>query len=152
VDTYTYGIDFSPGGKYFAITTSGAKYNGTLCDSVSLWTTYGGGSTKPKWVNYTGGDSLYTVAVTGAAVYVGGHQRWLDNPDGRDSAGPGAVARPGVGAVSASTGKALSWNPTRTRGHGAEALYATSKGVYIGSDTDELGHEYHARLGFFPLP
>ncbi|HEY3686761.1 MAG TPA: hypothetical protein VGL93_27250 [Streptosporangiaceae bacterium] len=152
VDTYTYGIDFSPGGKYFAITTSGAKYNGTLCDSVSLWNTYGGGSTTPKWVNSTGGDSLYSVVVTGAAVYVGGHNRWLDNPDGRDSAGPGAVSRPGVGAVSSSTGKALSWNPTRTRGHGAEALYATSKGVYIGSDTDELGHEYHARLGFFPLP
>jgi len=152
-DTYTYGIDFSPGGKYFAIAASGGPFGtSTLCDTVSLWYTYGGGGTKPKWVNYTGGDSLYSVAVTGAAVYVGGHQRWLDNPQGHDSAGPGAVERPGIGAVSSSTGKALSWNPTRTRGHGAEALYANSKGVYVGSDTDQLGGEYHARIGFFPLP
>ena len=152
-DTYTYGIDFSPGGKYFAIAASGGPFgSSTLCDTVSLWYTYGKGGTKPKWVNHTGGDSLYSVAVTGAAVYVGGHQRWLDNPQGHDSAGPGAVSRPGIGAVSASTGKALSWNPGRTRGHGAEALYANAKGLYVGSDTAELGGEHHARLGFFPLP
>lgn len=152
VDTYTYGIDFSPAGTYFAITTSGGPYGtGTLCDSVSLWKTYGGGGSNPVWVNYTGGDSLYSVAVTGAAVYVGGHQRWLDNPQGHDSAGPGAVSRPGIGAVS-SKGKALSWNPTRDRGHGAEALYANSTGLYVGSDTEHIGHETHKRLAFFPLP
>ena len=46
---------------------------------------------QPTWINWTGGDTLYSVAVTGPAVYVGGHQRWLDNPLGHDSAGPGAV-------------------------------------------------------------
>jgi len=148
--TYTNGIDFSPGGKYFAIVTTGGPHSGSLCDSVSLWGTYDAGGSKPKWVNYTGGDSLYSVSVTGAAVYVGGHQRWMNNPKGHDSAGPGAVSRPGIAAVSPSTGKALSWNPTRTRGHGAEALHATSRGLLVGSDTTELGHEYHARLGMFP--
>ena len=65
----------------------------------------------------TGGDSLYAVAVTGAAVYVGGHQRYLDNPNGTttrprpDRGGP-----VGIGALNPLTGKALPWNPTRTRG------------------------------------
>ena len=35
---------------------------------------------RPTWINYTGGDSLKSVGVTSAAVYVQGHSRWLDNP------------------------------------------------------------------------
>jgi hypothetical protein len=42
---------------------------------------------------------------------VQGHSRWLDNPDGQDSAGRGAVDRLGGGAVDPVTGQALSWNP-----------------------------------------
>ena len=108
----------------------------------------------PTWVQRTGGDSLYAVAVTGAAVYVGGHQRYLDNPNGSDAkgAGPGAVSRVGIGAISPTTGKALAWNPSRTRGVGVRAFLATSSGLIVGSDTDQLGHEYHARIGMFPLP
>ncbi len=88
--------------------------------------------------------------MTGSAVYVGGHQRWLDNPYGHDNPGPGAVSRPGIGALNPSTGKALSWNPTRTLGHGVEALVAHPNGLLVGSDTEELGKEYHGRLGMFP--
>lgn len=153
--TYMREIDFSPGGGYFVVVTTGGPGDPptTLCDSAARWGTGARGSNlKPKWVNYTGGDSLYSVNVTGAAVYVGGHQRWLDNPEGRDSAGPGAVERPGIGAINPITGKALSWNPTRTRGHGVEALIASKEALWVGSDTDRLGHEYHARVGAFPLP
>jgi hypothetical protein len=44
--------------------------------------------------------------VTGAAVYVGGHELWF---------------------------------------------LSTPAGLIVGSDTTSLGHEYHARLGMFPL-
>jgi hypothetical protein len=93
------------------------------------------------------------VAVTGAAVYLGGHQRYLDNPYGSDASGPGpgAVSRVGIGAVSPVTGKALAWNPTRARGVGVRAFVATQQGLIVGSDTDELGREYHGRVGMFPL-
>lgn len=124
-----------------------------MCDTAARFETYAKGSNiRPTWINATGGDSLYAVAVTGAAVFVGGHQRWLDNPRGRDSAGPGAVSRPGIGAIHPRTGKALSWNPTRERGIGVKAFSAHHTGLLVGSDTTRLGREYHARIGMFPLP
>ncbi|MFC7590596.1 hypothetical protein ACFQYP_48075 [Nonomuraea antimicrobica] len=114
--SYVRGLDFSPDGRYFAVVTTGGPRGG-MCDTTARFETHAKGTAiKPTWVNATGGDSLYAVAVTGAAVYVGGHQRWLDNPRGRDSAGPGAVAREGIGAIHPRTGKALSWNPGRERG------------------------------------
>jgi len=153
-DTYMRGIDFAPDGSYFVVVTTGAPHGTTqLCDTAARWeSSKTGAGQNPTWVNWTGGDTLLSVSVTGKAIYVGGHQRWQDNPKGHDSAGPGAVSRPGIAALNPTGGKALSWNPTRTRGHGVETLIATSKGLFVGSDTDELGHEYHGRVGMFPLP
>jgi hypothetical protein len=153
-DTYMRGMDFSPDGAYFVVVTTGGPGGTTqLCDSAARWETGKTGSgQQPTWVNYTGGDTLLSVSVTGAAVYVGGHQRWQDNPYGSDFAGVGAVSRPGIAALNPVGGKALAWNPTRSRGHGVEELVATPTGLWVGSDTDELGKEYHGRIGFFPLP
>ena len=85
-------------------------------------------------------------------MYVQGHQRWLDNASGRDSAGPGAVSRPGIGAISPTSGLALSWNPTKTRGVGGKDLLATSAGLWVGSDGQRFAGEYRARIAFCPLP
>jgi hypothetical protein len=151
-ETYLRGVDFSPDGSYFAVVTTGRKTGpGLMCDTVARFETAGTGLHRPTWVNFTGGDSLYSVSVTGSAVYVGGHQRWMDNQFGRESRGPGAVARKGIAAVHPVTGKALAWAPDRPRGIGARALLATPFGLLVGSDTDFLGNEYHARLGLFPF-
>ncbi|SDL58194.1 hypothetical protein [Nonomuraea jiangxiensis] len=149
--SYVRGLDFAPDGSYFAVVTTGGARGG-MCDTAARFETYAKGTNiRPTWVNSTGGDSLYAVSATGAAVYVGGHQRWLDNPRGRDSPGPGAVSRPGIGAIHPRTGKALTWNPTRERGIGVKAFSANSSGLLVGSDTTRLGREYHARIGMFPL-
>jgi hypothetical protein len=148
------GVDFSPDGSYFVIVTTGGP-NGTasgMCDAAGRFETANVSSTAaPTWINWTGGDTLYSVAVTGVAVYVGGHQRWLDNPQGRDSAGPGAVSRPGIGAINPTTGKALAWNPTKSREHGTMVLFATPQGLWVGSDGGRFGREDHAGIGFAPL-
>src|SRR4029450_2932563 len=66
-----------------------------LCEAAARFQTANVSSTvQPTWINFTGGDTLYSVAATGPAVYVGGHQRWLNNPQGRDSGGPRAGERP----------------------------------------------------------
>ncbi|MGI5268533.1 hypothetical protein ACQEUU_05235 [Nonomuraea sp. CA-218870] len=150
--SYVRGLDVSPDGRYFVVVTTGGPRRG-MCDTAARFETYASGEDiEPTWVNHTGGDSLYSVAVTGAAVYVGGHLRWLNNPRGRDSAGPGAVAREGIAAIHPRTGKALSWNPGRERGIGVKAFFTHSRGLLVGSDTTRLGREYHARIGMFPLP
>jgi hypothetical protein len=150
--TYLREVDFSPKGDYFVVVSTGRLTGASRpCDTAARFNTAGTGAHSPVWINHTGGNSLFSVAVTGSAVYVGGHEQWLDNPKGDKNAGPGAVSRPGIGAINPTSGKALAWNPTRTRGVGVETLVATSTGLLVGSDTTQLGHEYHARLGMFPV-
>ncbi|GAB2596208.1 hypothetical protein Aab01nite_71400 [Paractinoplanes abujensis] len=153
-DTYLRQVKFSPDGSYFVVAATGrASSPDRLCDSAARFEVAGSGRHNPTWVQRTGGDSLYALAVTGSAVYLGGHQRYFDNPYGSDAKGPGpgAVARPGIGAVSSSTGRALSWNPTRKRGVGVRVFIALPEGLLVGSDTDELGREFHGRVGLFPM-
>ncbi|GIG60994.1 hypothetical protein Lfu02_53660 [Longispora fulva] len=151
-DTYLRGVDVSADGSYFVVVASGhAAGPDLICNSAVRFDTDGGAGREPVWVNHTGGNTLLSVAVTDAAVYVGGHQQWLDNPYGNKYAGRGAVSRPGIGAIDARTGEALAWNPTKDRGVGTEALLAFDGGLLVGSDTEHLGREYHARLGIFPL-
>ena len=153
-DTYLRQVKFAPDGSYAVVAATGrASSAQKLCDSAARFETRTPGPQNPTWVQRTGGDSLYAVAITGPAVYLGGHQRYFDNPYGTDGSGPGpgAVSRPGIGAVNPSTGKALEWNPTRSRGVGVRAFLVTPEGLLVGSDTDQLGREYHGRIGMFPL-
>jgi len=152
-DTYLRQVKFSPNGRWFVVAATGRASSPTkLCDSAARFEATGGGRHNPTWVQRTGGDSLYAVAVTGSAVYVGGHQRYLNNPYGSDvkGPGPGAVIRVGIGALNPSTGRALGWNPSRSRGVGVRAFLAVPQGLLVGSDTDRLGREYHGRIGMFP--
>ncbi len=153
-DTYVRDVDFAPDGSYFVVATTGGG-NTTLCDTAARFETAGSGDdVRPTWAAYTGGDSLLSVAVTGHAVYVGGHQRWMNNPDGNDWNGPGSVPRPGIAALDPATGMPLAWNPGRNpRGAGAYALLATPAGLWVGSDTNWIGdYDYRRdRVAFFPL-
>ncbi|MGA5304438.1 PKD domain containing protein [Nucisporomicrobium flavum] len=152
-DTYLRQVKFSPDGRYFVIVSTGRASSPTkLCDSAARFETAGGGKHNPTWVQRTGGDSLYAVAVTGSAVYVGGHQRYLDNPYGSDAdgPGPGAVERVGIGALNPTTGRALAWDPTLRRGVGVRSFLAVPQGLIVGWDTDRLGGEHHGRIGMFP--
>ena len=155
-DDYMRAIQYSPDGTYFVISTTGAAFNGTLCDTVTRWESSVPASSnqQPTWISYTGGDSIYSLALSGTAVFAGGHPRWLNNNYGHDSAGAGAVPRPGLGAFDPRTGLPIAWNPGRNpRGHGAEALLVTAKGLYVGSDTDYIGNRKYLRkkVAFFPL-
>jgi hypothetical protein len=153
-DSFTRDVDLSPDGTYFVVSATGAfaggAGSGTMCDTTSRWETTSTGN-DPTWSDYTGGDTTYGVAVTGSAVYVGGHMRWQNNPFQGDQAGPGAVPREGIAALDPVNGLPLSWNPGRSRGVGAQALFATPTGLWVGSDTTRIGKETHARIAFMPL-
>jgi PKD repeat protein len=156
-DSYVRSVAWSPDGSYFVLAATGGYPSNSLidCDTASRFDAVSTGQdVKPAWIDYTGRDSLYSVAVTSDAVYVGGHQRWLDNPFGADNAQRGAVPRPGLAALDPANGVPLSWNPGRNpRGHGAEVVYATSAGIWVGSDTDWIGNFAYKRgkIAFFPF-
>lgn len=159
-DTYMTDVQYSADGSYFVITATGgggtnADGSNSLCDSASRWAANAQGQTvMPTWVDYTGRDSLWSVQITGSAIYVGGHERWMNNPNGSDNARAGAVPRPGIAALDPINGMPLKWNPGRNpRGAGAYALFATSAGLYVGSDTDYFGNFTYQRqkIGFLPL-
>jgi hypothetical protein len=110
-----------------------------LCDAVAAFPATQAEVTH-KWVNYTGCDSLYSVAADSSAVYVGGHERWANNANGCNHQGPGALPAPGMGGFNPSSG-ALITNASgtaglysRSRGRGADDLVVTSAGLWVASD------------------
>ena len=154
---YMRDVDFSPDGSWFAFVSTGyvpqaGGVGRDLCDAAARFETAVTNPARPTWINYTGGDTLHSVAATDAAVYVQGHQRWLDNAQGRNAAGPGAVSRQGIGAINPATGLALSWNPGKERGVGGKDLYVTSAGLWVGSDTNRIGGETRRRIALMPVP
>ena len=155
---YLTDVDFAPDGSWFAFTSTGfvpretAEIGTHLCDAVARFETANISPALPTWINYTGGDTLRGLAITGAAVYVQGHNRWLDNPYGKDFAGPGAVERKGGGAVDPLSGKALDWNPVKPARVGGYSIPVTEAGVWFPSDGSSFSSRYHYGIAFTPLP
>ena len=156
-DTYIRDVEFSPDGSYFVLGNTGAYTGGpaagVLCDSVTRWDANATGpGQKPTWADYTGGDSITYVAVTGTAIYAGGHQRWMNNPNASDALGAGGIGRMGIAALDPINGMPFSWNPGRNpRGTGVWSLLSTSAGLWVGSDTAYIDGLYRNRLALMPV-
>ena len=154
-DSTMRGVSVSPDGTFFVIATTGGGARNTLCDTAARWEFSATGTDiSPTWVDSSGGDTLWAVEVTEKAVYLGGHQRWMNNVDGVDYANQGAVPRAGIAALDLESGLPLAWNPGRLpRGLAVFEIYATPAGVWFGSDTDYMGNFKFKRpkLAFFPL-
>ncbi len=152
-DSWIRGLDISPDSSFLVVSGTGAHRGpDSLCDSAARWElppTASGDGQLPTWRNLSGGDTFWHNEITDAAVYVGGHQRWVNNaypaPRG-DNDGPGAVERYGIVALDPLTGVPLSWNPGRDRGRGVEAMHSTDTNLFIGSDTNFFNNEVRQRL------
>jgi hypothetical protein len=133
---------WSPDDSSVYIATTGYKPNGTpagsfprtgLCDVAAAFPATQTSVTH-TWINYTGCDSMFSTAADASTAYFGGHERWSQNPNGCDFAGPGAISAEGMEGLSPSTGL-LTFNPTHARGEGADDMLITSAGLWIASDT-----------------
>ncbi len=157
-------IDSSPDGSYFVVATTGYKSAGgpSICDATARFETGATGTdVQPTWVNYAGGDSLYAVAVSGSAVYIGGHDRFINNECGNNFVcEANAVLVNGLTALDPSTGLALPWwHPQTSRGYGVDSLvlfpagsYAKSNGgLLVGTNVSSIGGAYHSYNAIFPL-
>lgn len=153
---YLRDVDFSPDGSYFVTVATGfVPFSGgvgrDLCDSAARFETNITNPNRPTWINYSGGDTFHSVAATGAAVYVQGHFRALDNPNGTDGPLPGSSPRQGIGAIDPVGGRALPWNPGKTRGVGGKDFLATSAGLWVASDGRMFNGEVRDNIAFLPL-
>ena len=157
---YARDVDFSDDGSYFVIGSDGGRPVGGYCDMVTRWETSARGDNQTaSWIASTGSDSVTSVEAADGVVYAAGHFRWLNNANGNDKAGNGAIDRFGYVALDPQNGMPLSWNPTRTGaptgttswGPIVAELWRGSAGIYAGFDSDGAGREYHGRMALFPL-
>jgi hypothetical protein len=165
---YIKGAAWSPDQSTVYIATTGEhldNWSGSfplsgLCDVAAAFPAAQAGGLQPEWVNYTGCDSLYAAAADASTVYMGGHERWANNPSGCNQPGAGAIPAPGLGGFT--PGGALLTNGSRTqgrysraRGFGADDLLRTSAGLWIASDNFDGsvtcgGVRGHAGICFLP--
>jgi hypothetical protein len=154
-DAYMRDVAFAPSGHFFAVVATGGplgvQKSGRLCDSASRWDVTNDPHAEPAWVDYTGGDTLTATIVDEGAVYVGGHQRWLNNSYGHNDSAAGAVSREGVAALDPKNGLPYTWNPGRRRGYGVYGFALTEAGLWVGSDTVGFGGELRSRIAFCPI-
>jgi hypothetical protein len=131
-----------------------------LCDAVAAFPATRQGGLVHEWINYTGCDSLYSATADASTVYVGGHERWADNPDGCNSPGTGAIPAPGLGGFTPggsllTNASATQGRYSRARGYGADDLLRTAAGLWIASDNFDGsvtcgGVRGHAGICFLP--
>ncbi len=124
---------------------------------------------QPLWITRCF-DSIYSVAISEKAVYIGGHFTWNESPTapdpwpGLDNVGYGTgqglsgyglgdavVRRDHLGALDPATGKALEWNPGSKSVEGNKAMQVTSRGLFTGGDTIVPGWLNVGRVAFFDL-
>jgi hypothetical protein len=155
-DSWIRQVAFSSDGSYLVVTATGGQSSTTNnCDSVARFETASTGlAIQPTWSDWSGQDTLWGLATSPAAIYVGGHIRWLNNAMGHNAAGAGAVPRPSIAALNPLNGLPYSWNPGRDpRGADLFAMTVTSAGLWIGYDTNYIGFYQYKReqIAFFPF-
>lgn len=147
---YIQAAAWSPDDSTIDIATTGYRPNNWptgrtprtgLCDALASFPSTQG-TVLSNWINYTGCDSLFSVAADSGAVYAGGHERWSQNANDCDEQGPGAIVAPGMEGVDPATGLLLLNSSggslyTRGRGLGADDMLITSAGLWIASDNSD---------------
>ena len=155
VDSYVRSVSIAPDDSYFVVGANGGPNAGTLCDTATKWgMTASGSDLRPEWISSSGGDTIWGVAAAEHVIYVGGHMRWMNNPNGSDYAGAAAVPRSGISAVDPLSGVPMTWNPgRRPRGTAVFGMLVARDGLWIGTDTDYIGPNreyYRPKMAFFP--
>ena len=169
-------IAISPAGDFIVIGGQGAD-NPPNCDSVLRYPTTGNGTVNFQW-SARMYSSVFSLAVSDVAVYVGGHfcaaPRNGAPPGGVTSTFPGAanqcevtnpnsplnpsqvdpngaVFRNQMAALNPGNGQALAWDPGSNNDVGVFDLTLVERGLLAGHDNDRFSSFLVGRSGFFDL-
>ena len=159
--------EFSPDGSYFVLVQKG---NWKCDDAIAFSTVDDGDGNDPLWVTKLH-DSVYSVGITDAAVYVGGHfcfvkdwgpmtveeavaDPWENKPElceslgGNDDVGE-FDARYQFAALDPATGAAFDWEPVTNSQEGVLEITPIDRGLLVGHDRDLVGGFSVGRHAFF---
>ncbi len=162
-----YSAAVSPDDSYFVVTSGSGGDRPPINDTAIAFPLTGGDDVQPLWISRLF-DSVYSVAISERAVYVGGHFAWNESPTANDpwpgqadigygtgqglsayALGDQVVNREHLGALDPTTGKALEWNPGSNSYEGNKAMVATSRGLFTGGDATTQAGENIGRIAFF---
>ncbi len=158
--------DISPDDEYFAVGNAWGD-RPPIGDTVIAFPIAGGNDVQPLWITRHH-DSVYSIAISEKAVYVGGHFSWEESPTSPDpwpglddvgygtgqgisgyALGDAVVNRERVGALNPADGRALDWNPGSIAYEGNKALALTPRGLFVGGDTPTQGGYNVGRVAFY---
>ncbi len=173
--TRIYGADIAPDDSYFVVTSGSGGDAPPISDTAIAYplnsAALQSSDVQPLWISRHF-DSIYSVAITEVAVYVGGHFGFIESPTsdnpwpGLDNVGYGTgqglagyglgdqvVRRDHIAALNPADGKSLEWYPVDGSNsfEGDKAMAATPRGLFIGGDGMFKGGVRTGRVAFFDM-
>jgi PKD repeat protein len=162
-----YAADISPDGSYFVVTSGSGGDRPPINDTAVAYAIDGGDDMQPLWISRLF-DSVYSVAISDVAVYVGGHFNYMESPSAPDpwpgltnvgygrgqglagyGLGDDIVIREHIGALDPATGKALEWSPESNSFEGNKAMLVMPQGLVTGGDATTQGGFNVGRIAFY---
>lgn len=162
-----YAGDIAPNDQYFVVSSGSGGDRPPINDTAIAFPIAGDDHVQPLWISRVF-DSIYSVAISETAVYIGGHFSWTESqsaPDpwpGLDDVGYGTgqglsgyglgdavVRRDHIGAIDPVNGKALEWSPGSNSFEGNKAMLVTPRGLFAGGDATTQGGYNVGRVAFY---
>jgi len=162
-----YAAAISPDGSYFVVASGSGGDRPPINDTAMAFPVTGGADMQPLWVSRLF-DSVYSVAISETAVYLGGHFNYMESPTSRQpwpglddvgygrgqglagySLGDNIVTRDHIGAIDPATGTALEWNPGSNSFEGNKAMLVHPRGLITGGDATTQGEFNVGRIAVY---
>jgi PKD repeat protein len=171
--TRIYAGDIAPDDSYFVVSSGSGGDAPPISDTAVAYpldaASLQNSDVQPLWISRAF-DSIYSIAITEVAVYIGGHFGFIESPTaddpwpGLDNVGYGTgqglagyglgdqvVRRDHIAAINPVDGKSLEWYPTDGSNsfEGDKAMEATPRGLFVGGDGQWKGGVRTGRVAFF---
>ena len=162
-----YAGDIAPDDSYFVVTSGSGGDSPPINDTAIAMPVAGADRVEPLWVSRVF-DSVYSVAISETAVFIGGHMRWGEDPSSKDpwpglddqgygtgqglsgyGLGDEVVRRDQIQAIDPVEGKVLQWDPGSNAFEGNKAMLATPHGVITGGDAMSQGDSRVGRIAVY---
>jgi PKD repeat protein len=164
-----YAADIAPNGEYFVVGSGSGGDRPPISDTAIAFPLDGGDFVEPLWISRMF-DSVYSIAISDDAVYVGGHMNYVESPTAPDpwpglttqgygrgqglsgyGLGDDVVIRDHIAAIDPAEGKAIEWNPGSNSFEGNKAMLAMPRGIVTAGDGRIQGDRNVGSIAFYDV-